>query len=186
MKLHVVPHDSSGFPCGIPSRCCTPSRGIPLERPSRIEKQGQACMMHHGAFLRGISSYQPCRDQLGVLPSLGALRDHCPQPKQGCTLHRSCKPYSTDEVSTSSACRQEGPCEHQCAGAWTGRAAQCKGQVCSCLHGSSRVGHGQLRLLHGEKFRSPAVVSSFPPSRVCTARCPKAGTRCSGHPTVLG
>lgn len=34
----------------------------------------------------------------------------------------------------------------------------------------------EIRLLHGEKFRSPAVVSLFPPSRVCTVRCPKAGT----------
>lgn len=45
-------------------------------------------------------------------------------------------------------------------------------------------GAWEIRLLHREKFRSPAVVSSFSPSRVCTRRDPKAGTRCSGHPPL--
>lgn len=70
-------------------------------------------------------------------PVLETCRDQCSQPKQCHTLHKSCKPYSTDEVSTSSACRQEGPCDHQRVGPWMGTTAQGKGQVCSCLCESS-------------------------------------------------
>lgn len=79
-------------------------------------------VMYHGAVLRATFSHQSCRDCLGVLLSTGALRDHLPQSKQGRTLHRSCRPYSTDEVSTSRACRQERPCER--AGPRMGMAAQ--------------------------------------------------------------
>lgn len=129
-RRREVPGYSLGFPspCGASGQCCTPSRGIPLDRPSRIPKQGRSLqwtrVTHHSAVLRATSSHQPCRGHLGVLLSTGALGDHCPQSKQGHTLHRSCRPYSTDEVSTSSACREERPCEHRCAGLQTGMAAQ--------------------------------------------------------------